>query len=80
MTEKNQYSKIFNIIRWLAPSLVFIAIWCHAFDLYPLGPMFHLVGASLWVYVGIKTKDGPIMLNFIPQIPVWTAGLLWWFL
>jgi hypothetical protein len=80
MIEKEQYSKSFNIIRWLAPSLVFIAIWFHAFDVYPIGPIFHLSGAILWVYVGIKTKEGPILLNFVPQIPVWTLGLVYYFL
>ena len=73
-------NKIFNVIRWLAPSFVFVAIVCHAFDLYPIGPMFHLVGASLWVYVGLKTKQGPVLLNFIPQIPIWLAGLVYYFI
>lgn len=75
----NVNNKIFNIIRWLAPSFVFVAIVFHAFDLYPIGPMFHLIGASLWVYVGAKTKQGPVLLNFIPQIPVWLTGLLYYF-
>jgi len=69
----------FKIIEWTAPSFVFIAIVLHAFDIYPFGPMFHLVGACLWVYVGIKKKAGPILLNFLPQIPIWISGLLWYF-
>jgi hypothetical protein len=69
---------VFKLIEWTAPSLVFIAIICHAFDLYPIGPAIHLVGASLWVYVGIKKKAGPILLNFVPQIPVWLSGLVYW--
>jgi hypothetical protein len=56
-----------------------VAIICHAFDLYPIGPMFHLAGASLWTYVGIKTKQGPILLNFVPQIPIWISGLVYYF-
>ena len=71
---------LFNIIRWLAPSLVFIAICLHAFDIYPLGPIFHLAGAALWVYVGIKTRQGPVLLNFIPQIPIWSLGLIYYIL
>jgi hypothetical protein len=73
-------NKMFRFIEWLAPSLVFVAVICHAFDLYPIGPMFHLAGASLWVYVGIKKKAGPVLLNFVPQIPIWSSGILWWLL
>ena len=73
-------SLAFTILQWTAPSLVFIAIVLHAFDLYPAGPIFHLAGASLWVVVGIRKKAGPVLLNFVPQIPVWTLGLLWYFL
>ena len=73
-------SQLFNIIRWLAPSFVFVAIWFHAFDIYPLGPIFHLAGAILWVYVGVKTKQGPVLLNFIPQIPIWSLGLIYYIL
>ena len=79
-TVDKRSEKFFKFIEWLAPSFVFVAIICHAFDLYPIGPMFHLVGASLWVYVGLKKKAGPILLNFVPQIPVWISGLVyWWF-
>jgi hypothetical protein len=28
---------MFRFIEWLAPSLVFVAVICHAFDLYPIG-------------------------------------------
>jgi hypothetical protein len=68
----------FKVVQWLAPSFVFVAIFFHAFDIYPLGPMFHLVGACLWSYVGFRKKQGPILLNFLPQIPVWTSGLVYW--
>jgi len=70
----------FRLIEWLAPSFVFVAIICHAFDLYPIGPMIHIVGASLWVYVGVKKKAGPVLLNFVPQIPIWASGLIYWFI
>lgn len=66
-------------IRWVAASLVFVAIVLHAFDVYPAGPMVHLVGATIWTYTGIKTKEGPIILNFLPQIPIWASGLIWYF-
>lgn len=69
----------FKIIEWTAPTFVFVAIVCHAFDLYPIGPIIHIVGASLWVYVGIKNRAGPILLNFVPQIPIWASGLIYYF-
>ena len=59
MTEKKQYSKSFNIIRWLAPSLVFIAIWFHAFDVYPIGPIFHLSGAICGFTLVSKPRKAP---------------------
>jgi len=68
-----------NRLQWIAATFVFFAVWCHAFDLYPIGPMLHLVGAILWVYTGIKNKQGPILLNFVPQIFIWSSGLLWYF-
>ena len=74
--------KLFKFIEWLAPSFVFAAIICHAFDgyMYPLGPILHVTGASLWVYVGIKKRSGPILLNFVPQIPVWISGIMFWWI
>lgn len=71
-------SRTFKVIQWMAPSFVFVAICFHAFDVYPAGPAFHLTGAILWTYVGIRKKEGPILLNFVPQIPVWTSGLIYW--
>jgi hypothetical protein len=78
--EKTPNNKYFRLIEWLAPSFVFVAIICHAFDLYPIGPMIHIVGASLWVYVGFKNRAGPVLLNFVPQIPIWASGLIYWFI
>lgn len=77
--KENRY---FRVIEWTAPSLIFLAIICHAFDglMYPLGPSLHVTGASLWVYVGIKKKAGPILLNFVPQIPIWASGIIFWFI
>ena len=66
-------------LQWSAASFVFVAVCFHAFDVYPLGPMFHLAGAVLWFYAGIRTKQGPILLNFGPQIGIWSSGLIWHF-
>ena len=67
-------------LEWVAASFVFCAVICHAFHVYPLGPMLHLTGASIWVYTGIKKKNGPVLLNFSPQIPIWISGLAVYFL
>jgi hypothetical protein len=79
--ESKTKNKYFKVIEWTAPSFIFVAIICHSFDgfMYPLGPLLHLTGASLWVYVGVKNKAGPILLNFVPQIPIWASGLIYWF-
>ena len=72
-------SRYFRLIEWVAPCLIFAAIICHSFDgfMYPLAPLLHLTGACLWVYVGLKNKAGPVLLNFVPQIPIWASGLIY---
>lgn len=73
MTKHNQK------LRWTAATFVFFAVWCHAFDLYPTGPILHLIGATLWVLAALPKREGPILLNFTPQIIIWSSGLIWYF-
>ena len=40
----------------------------------------HITGALMWTIVGIKWKEGSILLNFVPQIFILGAGLIYYFM
>lgn len=67
-------------LKYLAATVILTAICLHSFDVYPLGVMVHFTGAILWTIVGIKWKEGSILLNFVPQIFILGSGLVFYFL
>jgi hypothetical protein len=52
----------------------------HAFDMFPYNIMVHISGAVLWTIVGFKWREPSILLNFLPQIFILGAGLIYEFL
>ena len=68
------------ILKYTAAITILIAIALHAFDMYPINVFVHITGALMWTIVGIKWKEGSILLNFVPQIFILGAGLIYYFM
>jgi hypothetical protein len=63
-------------LKYLSASIILVAIVLHTIpEAYPYNIIVHLVGASLWTVVGLKWKEGAILLNFMPQIVILSVGL-----
>jgi len=64
-------------LKYLSAAVILVAIALHTIpSMYPYNIMVHLVGAVLWTVVGLKWKEGAILLNFTPQIIILSGGLL----
>lgn len=65
-------------LKYLSATVILVAIGLHTIpEAYPYNVMVHLVGAVLWTIVGLKWKEGAILLNFTPQIVILGTGLAW---
>jgi hypothetical protein len=63
-------------LKYLSASVILVAIGLHTIpEAYPYNIIVHLVGAILWTIVGLKWKEGSILLNFMPQIIILSIGL-----
>jgi uncharacterized membrane protein len=63
-------------LKYLSASFVLIAIVLHTLDVYPINIIVHLIGAIGWTIVGYMWKENSILLNFAPQILIFSLGLL----
>ena len=59
-------------LKYVSASVILVAIGLHTI---PYNVIVHLVGAILWTIVGLKSKEGAILLNFMPQIVIFSVGL-----
>ena len=54
-------------LKYVSASVILVAIGLHTIpEAYPYNVIVHLVGAILWTIVGLKSKEGAILLNFMP--------------
>jgi len=67
-------------LKYLSATIILTAMFLHAFDMFPYNIIVHIVGAVLWTIVGFKWKEPSILLNFLPQIFILGAGLIYEFL
>lgn len=64
-------------LKYLSATVILVAIALHTMpSMYPYNVITHLVGAVLWTIVGVKWKEGAILLNFTPQIVILGTGLM----
>jgi hypothetical protein len=63
-------------LKYVSALVILVAIGLHTIpEAYPYNVIVHLVGAILWTIVGLKSKEGAILLNFMPQIVIFSVGL-----
>ena len=65
-------------LKYLSAAVILVAIGLHTMpEVYPYNVIVHLVGAVLWTIVGLKWKEGSVLLNFLPQIFILGGGLIY---
>jgi Na+/H+ antiporter NhaC len=80
MSVYDKEEKWVHILKYISATIIISAMFLHAFDLFPYNIIVHIIGAVLWTIVGFKWKEPSILLNFLPQILILGAGLIYEFL
>jgi len=69
-----------NTIKWCSATIIPIAMIYHVMGWTPWNSFLQMLGAAGWVYVGVKTGERALVLNFLPQFFIIIPGLfiLWY--
>ena len=62
------------IMKLLASVFILLGVLCTNLNLYPFNIYLQSVGVILWTAVGLDAEDKLILVNFIPQIPLFLLG------
>jgi hypothetical protein len=65
-----------KVLRWVGAIIMTIAVTLHTLNVYPANVYVQIIGAFLWMYLGYKEKDWPLVANFVPQIFIMIVGLI----
>ena len=65
-----------NIVtfKWLSSLSVLTGVLCTNLNIYPYNIYFQSMGAIGWVMISLYIKDRSLMLNFLPQLPLFAIG------
>ncbi len=61
-------------MKLLASVFILLGVLCTNLNLYPFNIYLQSVGVILWTAVGLDVEDKLILVNFIPQIPLFLLG------
>lgn len=64
-------------VKWFAATMILCAMPLHILGVTPYNSILQIIGALCWVYVGIKWNERSLVLNFLPQIFMIIAGLIY---
>ncbi len=67
-------------LKYLSATIILTAMFLHAFDILHYYIIVHILGGVLWTIVWFKWIEPSILLNFLPQIFILGAGLIYEFL
>ena len=70
----NDYTRY---VKWFAATMILFALPLHILGITPWNSILQIIGALAWVYVGIKWNEKSLVLNFLPQIFMIIAGLIY---
>ena len=70
----NDYTKY---VKWCSATLILCAMPLHILGITPYNSILQIIGALGWVYVGFKWNERSLVLNFLPQIFMIIAGLIY---
>ena len=62
--------------RWTSATIIPIAMVFHVMGWTPWNSILQMFGAAGWVYVGTKTGERALVLNFLPQFFIIIPGLI----
>ena len=65
-----------NNIKWCSATIIPIAMVFHVMGWTPWNSILQMFGAAGWVYVGTKTGERALVLNFLPQFFIIIPGLI----
>ena len=65
-----------SVAKWTSATIIPIAMIFHVMGWTPWNSILQMFGAAGWVYVGTKTGERALLLNFLPQIFIIIPGLI----
>ena len=65
------------IVKWCSATMILCAMPLHILGITPWNSILQLVGAAGWTYVGYKWNEKSLITNFLPQIFMIIAGLIY---
>jgi len=63
-------------IKWCSATIIPIAMIFHVMGWTPWNSILQMFGAAGWIYVGRKTGERALILNFLPQFFIIIPGLV----
>ena len=70
-----------SVAKWTSATIIPIAMVFHVMGWTPWNSILQMFGAAGWVYVGTKTGERALVLNFLPQFFIIIPGLIiLWFI
>tara|TARA_B100001057_G_scaffold352415_1_gene354127 strand:- start:1397 stop:1618 length:222 start_codon:yes stop_codon:yes gene_type:complete len=63
-------------IKWCSATIIPIAMVFHVMGWTPWNSILQMFGAAGWIYVGRKTGERALILNFLPQFFIIIPGLV----
>ena len=70
-----------SVAKWTSATIIPIAMIFHVMGWTPWNSILQMFGAAGWVYVGTKTGERALVLNFLPQFFIIIPGLIvLWFI
>ena len=65
-----------SVAKWTSATIIPIAMVFHVMGWTPWNSILQMFGAAGWVYVGTKTGERALILNFLPQFFIIIPGLI----
>ena len=65
-----------SVAKWTSATIIPIAMVFHVMGWTPWNSILQMFGAAGWVYVGTKTGERALLLNFLPQFFIIIPGLI----
>ncbi len=65
-----------SVVKWTSATIIPIAMVFHVMGWTPWNSILQMFGAAGWVYVGTKTGERALILNFLPQFFIIIPGLI----
>ena len=63
-------------VKWSSAVVILIAMVFHVMGWTPWNSILQMFGATGWVYVGNKTGERALVMNFLPQFFIIIPGLI----